>query len=374
MESAFLAALLLAQDPDAVSQKEVDAAIRKGVEYLKTAPSGADWVHPNCDELILLTLVAAGMPETHPVFDRYLRKCLAAPLERTYKAACLAMALEELDPSYYQMKLAQCAQFLLDNQAKNGQWSYGVPTDVTNFEFVEGRRTGTRPGGVVDFEAGPRERKKPARAVVVSQRRTRYDVGDNSNSQYAALGLRACHDANLRMPLQVIQAARDWWRDSQWPDESGARAGKAAVASGGLAPAIQGWSYQRPGVGDQTAPTRGMTAGALGARVIYDSMLGLDWKKDPVVEAGARWLGKHFVASPSMYYLYAVERAGMLYGTARFGDHDWYWKGAKVLVRGQNADGSWGRDEKAEKNTWDTCFAVLFLKKATRAIATGGRR
>jgi hypothetical protein len=35
-------------------------------------------------------------------------------------------------------------------------------------------------------------------------------------------------------------------------------------------------------------------------------------------------------------------------------------------VLGANADD--------EKNTIQTCFAILFLKKATRAIATGDRK
>ena len=40
----------------------------------------------------------------------------------------------------------------------------------------------------------------------------------------------------------------------------------------------------------------------------------------------------------------------------------------------QNPNGSWGKHEgdKKDEDTWDTCFAVLFLKKATRAIATEG--
>jgi len=62
-------ASVLAQDPNAVSQRDIDQAIRKGAEYLKTAPSTGGWLHPNCDELILLTMIHAGVPETNPKFD-----------------------------------------------------------------------------------------------------------------------------------------------------------------------------------------------------------------------------------------------------------------------------------------------------------------
>ncbi|HVR86383.1 MAG TPA: hypothetical protein VMU54_18825, partial [Planctomycetota bacterium] len=99
MARAFILFLLLgaampaaAQDPNAVSQREIDQAIRKGAEYLKTAPSWGDWLHANCDELILLTMIHAGIPEANPKFDEYLRHCLQASLEKTYKVACLAMA------------------------------------------------------------------------------------------------------------------------------------------------------------------------------------------------------------------------------------------------------------------------------------------
>src|SRR5262245_41579585 len=183
-----------AQDPNAVSQREIDQAIRKGAEYLKTAPSTGGWLHANCDELILLTMIHAGIPETNPKFDEYLRHCVQAPLEKTYKVACLAMALEELDAERYQMKIAQCAAFLVDNQATNGQWSYGAPVDVKNYPYVEKEKkveTGVKPGGARDF-GGARERgKKPSRQIVVPQTKHTGDKGDNSNSQYASLGLRA---------------------------------------------------------------------------------------------------------------------------------------------------------------------------------------
>jgi hypothetical protein len=43
------------------------------------------------------------------------------------------------------------------------------------------------------------------------------------------------------------------------------------------------------------------------------------------------------------YYLYGLERAGMLFDTTRIGAHDWYAEGANHLLDHQNADGSWGR-------------------------------
>jgi len=383
MARAFILSLLLgatvtpalAQDPNAVSQREIDNAIRKGAEFLKTAPSWGDWLHANCDELILLTMIHAGIPESNPKFEEYLRHCLQAPLEKTYKVACLAMSLEALDASKYQMKIAQCAAFLLDNQAANGQWSYGAPVDVKNYPYNEDEKkkveTGPKVAGAREFGPAVREHKRPSKSIAVPQTKHTGEVGDNSNSQYAALGLRACFDANIKLPVDALHLARKWWVESQWPDESDAKVGKNAVVSGGDTTRVQGWSYKKPGDEGQKGPYHAMTAGAVGATVILEYMLGRDFKKDAVTRAGVNWLAKNYSINNNLYYMYALERAGMLYDTTKFGDHDWYWDGAKSLVNSQNDDGSWGKNEKVEKNTHDTCFAILFLKKATRGVATG---
>jgi hypothetical protein len=78
------------------------------------------------------------------------------------------------------------------------------------------------------------------------------------------------------------------------------------------------------------------------------------------------------------YYMYGLERTGILFGTEKFGTRDWYAEGAQLLLKNQNAEGSWGRAAQAKpddkgKSTQDTCFAILFLRRATRAlVATEG--
>jgi hypothetical protein len=379
-----LEALAWASDPagaqDAVTQKEIDAAIGRGLQYLPNAPSTAGGIGGNCDELILLTMIIGGSSEK--TYEPLLKNVLQAPLEWTYKVSLLAMCLEELDPTGYQNKIAQCAQFLVDNQCRNGQWNYGRPTEATKeFKFDEPpapkrKDVETKSRGVRDFSVPVREHKRPARPIPVKQTRQGIDAaGDNSNSQYAALGLRACFDANIKMPEEVLQLGHRWWTESQCPDESASKAGKDAVATGALVvtPKVQGWNYTRPGPEGQN-PYHAMTAGAVGARVIYEYMEKRDWKKDAVTAAGVNWLSKHWSVDLNYYYLYALERAGMLYGTEKIGDHDWYWEGARAIVPAQKPDGSWGERPKPEENTWDTCFAILFLKKATRAIASVDNR
>src|SRR6185295_18630238 len=184
-----------------VDQKRIDDAIRKGVEYLKVAESsGWDQHIANCDELILLTFVHADVPEKEAKFQEYFQRAMAAKMERTYKVALLAMFLEELDRVKYQHKIRLCAQFLVDNQCQNGQWSYGEETP-----FVEGTpTTGNRPVAVA---TAPREagvKPKVVHRLTVEKRRNGPPTGDNSNSQYAALGLRACHDAGITLPKETV--------------------------------------------------------------------------------------------------------------------------------------------------------------------------
>src|SRR6185436_4131689 len=98
--SFALAATAYAQGVD---QKRIDEAIKKGVQYLNGAESsGWDQHINNCDELILLTLIHAEVPENNPKVQEYLKKALDAKMERTYKVALLAMCLEELDRVKYQ--------------------------------------------------------------------------------------------------------------------------------------------------------------------------------------------------------------------------------------------------------------------------------
>ena len=128
-----------------------------------------------------------------------------------------------------------------------------------------------------------------------------------------------------------------------------------------------------------------MTAGSIGTLAIWDYIKDNDdgkkrsWKNDKNIHQGLQWIAKNFsvtynpgpyehaqMAKDSknqyLYYMYALERAGLLYGTEMMGTHKWYPEGAKVLIETQSPAGSWG------DGTIDPCFAILFLKRATRAL------
>jgi len=378
MKHAAAAILILAlagrADAQAVDEAKVDNAIKKGVEFLRTAksPDFHNGYH-NSDVLILWTFIHAGVPQDDPKFKQLFDSVHAEPLEKTYKVALLAMCLEEIDRVKHQEKIAQCAQFLVDNQCKNGQWSYGSPTEFAKEVKVEPRKdvaSGAKPVGTTVSKDG---KPKIVQHVAVKKMKEGPDSGDNSNTQYAALGLRACFDAGVTLPEGVIVLAVKWWRESQFKDPKKDKdKDKPAVASGagaGVTGKVEGWNYKDENSQADKPPYHSMTAGGVGALTIYDYMLDRKWKDDSFVKAGMNWLTVHYETPAwNTYFLYGLERAAILFGTEKIGDHFWYADGANALIAAQAADGSWGKDTDWFNTTWDTCFSVLFLRRATRAL------
>lgn len=332
--------------------KTLDDAVRGGMAFLK-AKAVLFAKESRTDELVLWTYLHGGVPENDPDFQGLLKAILTKPLERTYNVALTAMVLEELDRVKFQNRIAQCAQFLLDNQCVNGQWGYGDPSIFVN-----------------EINLPPVPAKfKGVRKVKVERKRDGLGAGDNSNTQIALLGLRACHDAGILLPRSSIEQAAKWWRDSQ---------SRTATVKGAPS-AAEGWCYNR----HDHKPYGSMTAGGVGGLVICDYILGVDWKKDPNVQSGMEWLAKNFSVAYNpgpyehagmeensqhqyYYYLYGLERAGILYGTEQIGGHFWFAKGLQVLLDAQAPDGSW-RSQHGNAIA-DTCFAILFLRKATRGL------
>ena len=381
----------------AVDQASVDKAIAKGLQFLKTSDSPNTHVGDS-DELKLLTMIDGGVPDSDPAVQTLLKKALDAPLDKTYKVALLAMCLEELDRAKYQQKIAQCGQFLLDNIKPNGGFCYGEATAFANDVTYPMPKRDVASGGpkAPPADAGEAKGKPEVRNKIKLTKKKEGPAqrSDNSNCQYAALGMRACHDAGIVFPKTEIERCRQYWVATQHPGEKGAAKDRPAIASGGGSIPVgdpRGWCYsdgQGTDCGHGGNAYGSMTAGAVGAVCIYDYMLGKDWKKDKTVLDGLAWIDKNWSVTENIgppetakgqttgwlyYYLYALERTGMLYDTALIGNHDWYLDGARTLLAAQKADGSWDASH-FKHPTWDTCFAILFLKRATkRLVASTGR-
>ncbi|MFH1422815.1 MAG: prenyltransferase/squalene oxidase repeat-containing protein [Planctomycetota bacterium] len=102
------------------------------------------------------------------------------------------------------------------------------------------------------------------------------------------------------------------------------------------------------------------------------------------IRDGCAWLAYNWSVTHNpksnnwkMYYLYGLERVGVLTLCNKFGDHKWFKEGAEHLFSTQKSDGSWPGDK--ENPRWmngtlgygdlcSTCFGILFLKRATAPI------
>jgi hypothetical protein len=333
----------------AVDQAKVDAAVAKGTSYLKTLTANLGrGGNREMAELVLLAMAHGGVPPTDPSFAPLLGQVLEMELTSTYRVSLQAMLLEEVDRVKHQARIHQCAQFLVDNQDSDGLWGYGQPTRYPQVVPVPTGNVPTgddRPRVVIFADPEPGQKPPVRQKIPVKQNRVMDRGTDNSNSQYAMLGLRACHDAGIVLPKEVVQRAAKWWSDAQCGDG--------------------GWSYH--GKGNAYGS---MTAGAIGALAICDYILGKDWKTNGDLRKGADWLAANFTVAENprlarshhYYYLYALERAGILYDVVKFGSHDWYAEGAKLLLAQQQPNGAWNG------GPYDTCFAILFLKRATRSM------
>jgi hypothetical protein len=81
------------------------------------------------------------------------------------------------------------------------------------------------------------------------------------------------------------------------------------------------------------------------------------------------------------YYLYSIERTGIILNTEKFGDRDWYPGGANWLIKNQQPAGSWSTGVRlqwkaaGDMTTPDTCLAILFLTRSTPPLVeTGGKK
>lgn len=298
-----------------VTQASLDSAKAKGLAYLKAEakrgwPPSSPGLGP--EELVLFTWAASGVPAEEEALSQVTESILSMPLSGTYQAALRAVALARLSPARFQEQLQACTRFLIDSQLTNGQWSYR-PVDGNGL-----------PG-----------------------------LGDNSNTAYALLGLTACQRAGITVPAEPIAKAEKWWRDSQRSDG--------------------GWGYRTDREIESYAS---MTESGISSILICRRLVGSSSHQDPAIARALAWLAQHFSVSENsmsayqqgrlLYHLFALERAGSLLGAKEVGGHDWFSEGAAFLLASQRSDGSW--DDGADMPVVNTCFALLFLGRATEFL------
>jgi hypothetical protein len=274
--------------------------------------------------LAVLALLTAGEKPDDPVVRRGLRWLDGFKATDTYVVGLQTMALAEADPERYLGRIQDNADWLVKARV------------IVNGEFRGwGYKTGDR-------------------------------LADNSNTQYALLGLNAAKAAKAKIDPEVWESIQKFYIQTQFPDG--------------------GWYYRREGRPESTLTMT--TAGLCGLLIAGTQLsearekLGPDgsaancgeYAENQATGKALGYVAKNFEIGTYKHYLfynvYGIERAGRLSGRRWFGDHDWYREGCDYLVKNQHDNGSWylrgvGFDR------WpvvSTSFAVLFLSKGRTPV------
>lgn len=346
---------------------------------------------------------------------------------RTYNNGRLALAVLTLVKAEVDRK-DKILQFGMEELRKRVFYdSYSTGLAIMAMEAFYAPR-GERDELINGLISSPRKRELPAKDMalvnewtkqILSNQDIRMDRGyrlafnynkgarryDHSVNQYALLGLYSAHLCGARIPGSVwISAARhliDEQRDEFHKplrlqlDRYGDRpvdASSSRTVTVGRLIKPRGWAYYGKNSTNQLA-SGGMTAAGIAGLTICTACLhDMDLRDQRILreahdalQAGYAWFASEFSVRANagyaprynahrFYYLYSMERAFELAGIERVQGRDWYHEGARMLLAWQNKkNGSWPAYRGQEMSLVQTCFAVLFLKKAALPVLSGKR-
>ncbi len=320
----------------------IEAARLKGLDFLKEQQlADGSWFYEGhsigITALCGLALIENGVPVSDKAVEKaqgYVKQHLS-DLKNTYDIALAILFLSRVGDRDNRAPIRDLAARLVAGQNVEGGWSYSNPLVSASILTSTAERPAPPDG-----------------------------PGDNSCTQFAVLGL---------------------WVASRWGvnvDETmervGARFLDTQMEDGG-------WAYNH--AAETAASGNSMTFAGLFCLAVArateirkhqeELRKNPERIRDPKVAASETLLDDETVSKglvkagqfatgvgpgAARYFLWSVERLGVLLGLEQFGNTDWFAKGADALIKTQAENGSW------EHPTWgnlaDTSFAVLFLRKA----------
>jgi len=370
---------------DSAFQNRVSGAITEGGKYLTTVVAGKNAKNKNFHRLgpghralVLLTLLRSTGNPTDPVVAKALNALRKSKITRTYDLAMAIMVIESLYASPDEREMLLNGRLDRPHLRK--------PSDADRKLLEKWTKTLLA--------------NRDSRVDGAYLSRWNYTPGkryDNSNTQYALLGLYAASLCGIEISPQVWHAATAHWLKDQAPAKGKTvrvkltthkdllrlekQGGQAITVSAGVPARVRGWAY----VGSKTKGHTGSmtTAGISGLAICRAALQNAKkgsrkefYEIDKAITDGFAWLDKNFTVRKNpgkanwlYYYLYGLERACELSGVALINTHNWYFEGASHLLAQQAKGGSWNKE-----NLVDTCFAILFLKKATLPVITSSSR
>lgn len=380
-------------------QQKINEAIDKGVRFLcSKATMGGNWTvkddteHPvGYAALPALALLESKVPPNDPIVAKAAEfvRSNCEDLADTYDLGLAVLLLDRLGNPSDEPLLQNLAMRLIAGQTAAGGWDYKCPVlplaqSQHLLRFLQGNRPKiefltaierkgdepmpgesrlkavvTRPQGDTDqLPAGVRDLPIVAHHASKSGQIKIVGRDDNSNTQFGLLGLWAARRHRVPTELSLELA--------------GARFHETQNPSGG-------WGYAIRGPSKNTMTCVGLLGLAMSHGAAVEAYVDAASKskippqpplEDKYIKEGLWALGQFvdgdderrgLAGRLDFYYLWTLERVGMLYQREKFGNHDWYQTGVKILLEKQISDGSW---QEHYNPIADTSFALLFLNRS----------
>ncbi len=325
--------------PEAELVDKVHEAINNGVAYLKKQQKNGNWegivlgfladMEGGSTALVALALLNCGLKPTDPVLEPALDYLRSLPPKKTYVVGLCNLVFAEAHLEKDLPLIQKNADWLVDHALgwRNGQgklegWSY-----------------------------------------------PQNQIADNSNTQYALLGLYAAKQTGRKIDDKVWKAIQDYYARTQ---------GVESATSGF-------WTYyndknERGTMSMTVAGVCGLLIAAMGldqSEQELDAATGIAkacgvYSENTAVVKGMNWVADNFrFESPksTFYNIYGVERLGRLSGQRFIGSHDWYRDGCEKLILMQDTNGSISQGKSVDGVTvLSTSFALLFLSKGRTPV------
>ena len=413
--ASSLVLLFAVGSASAAGQRDIDNAIGKGASffkarYAKGATEEVGGVEPTGIGTIALAGIAmleAKIPANDPAMQNVINAVRAATYtqHRTYQIALCLIFLDRLEEPSDVPLIQMLAARLLIGQNGQGGWTYecvkSVPDDHARWLKANLKVDQLVAGKDADLKAPPAPKNKPLPKMhpdvvtyltqLAEIRRTENasPMDDNSNTQFGILGLWVSrkHGVPVEASLDLIEkrfrATQDA-RSGGWiymagmlPTPSMTCCGLLGLATANARRATRVESppkdvkpTKEPKPNDpffSEAPAKTVEAKKPAARdpAVQRALDGLGGALSAYIRDGGLVGGGRIHGDRDLYFLWSVERVGVIYGLDKIGDVDWYEVGSDLLVKAQAQDGSW-----SEKNYGvevNTAFALLFLCKADLA-------
>lgn len=386
----------------AAEQLKVDRAVADGVWYLRdSARPGGGWgdnlpengqpVEVGFACLPALALLECGVPPTDPVIQR-AAKLVRDGIDRlnpaydNYQRALAVLFLDRLDDKQ-DTELIQflAVSLMLGQHPTDGAWTYKDP--VPDRKLVpQLLRLLKDPKDV--YTSGLPTMPDPAllkqlqneKEFMPAWRKLALDGGtyvptawDNSNTQFALLALWVAQRHGVAIE-RSIALAEHHFRTTQLSLDSDPDKNNVSLDGS--------WSYNLNGHGNlrfyNSSRWPSMTAAGLLALAEAHGVTKDPKEKkqrpldDPAIKKGLAMLAREIdrpkdERPPDYYFLWSLERVGVLFQLPKIGGKDWYAWGCSVLLPLQQKNGSWTNGAyygSANNPALDTAFVLLFLKQA----------